>query len=383
VNRRKVRGPLAVVVGLSLLVALAACSSGDGGARGDAGGGSSSGSDSGGDQDADVDLLDTLGSDVIVPLYTELVETFDGLGTAIDALCTRPSPAGLDAARTAWGEAQDAWQRTRPVGVGPAMDRRLMSEVDYPIRPDDVAEVLAGADPVTPGSLADGRATARGLGAVEQLLFEPDVSDAELASGPAGGRRCTYAAAATTLAGTATQGVLDDWTGEGEATEAYTETFTAGIEDGDPQTSLSAVVNEVAHALQTIDDQGLRGIAAAGTVDDVPERQRDGAAGHRVADLRALVDTVVLVMEGPDGDDGLGAVVTARSDETGRRLDDALASASATVEVLPDSIPDTLSVPDDLAAAADAVAELKVVASTEVASVLGVTIGFSDADGDS
>jgi predicted lipoprotein len=370
---------LAALLAVAMLVPLAACSddeSGDGGGGDGDGGG-------GGDQEAVVDLLDALGNDVVVPLYTELIETFDGLGTAIDGLCAQPRPAGLEAARTAWRETDVAWQHTRPVGVGPAMDRRLMSEVDYPIRPDDVAEVLSDTAPVTPEALAGGRATARGLGAVELLLFEPDVSEAELAAGPADGRRCTYAAAAITLAGTATQGVLDDWTGEGEATGAYTETFTAGMEDGDPQTSLSAVVNEVAHALQTIDDQGLRGIAAAETVDDVPERQRDGAAGQRVADLKALLETVALVVQGPNGDDGLGAVVTARSEETGQRLDDALSNASTTVEVLPDSIPDTLAAPDDLAAAADAVAELKVVVSTEVASLLGITIGFSDADGDS
>jgi predicted lipoprotein len=381
ISRTQKRVVLAVLVGMSLLVALTACSSDD-----DSGddAGADGGGGGGGDQEEVGGLLDTLAGDVIVPAYTELVERVDGLGTALDDLCAHPSPAGLDAARTAWRSAADAWQHTRPVGVGPAMDHRLMSEVGYPIRPDDVAEVLAGSAPITPEALDDTGASARGLAAVELLLFEPQASDAELAAGPANGRRCTYAAAATTLAGTASQEVLDDWTGEGAAAgEAYTETFVAGMEDGDPQSSLAAVVNEVAHALQTIDDQGLRGIAVAEGPDDVPANQRDGAAGHRVADLRALHDTVAVVIQGPNGDDGLGRLVTARSDDTGQRLDDAQAAAVATVGALPDSIPDTLAAPDDLAAASDAVAELKVVVSTEVASLLGITIGFSDADGDS
>jgi len=384
VNLRNVRVPLAALVGFSLVVSLAACSSDDdSGDDAGVGVGSDGGGGGGGDQEAVGDLLDVLASDVIVPGYADLVEQLDGLGTAIDDLCAQPGPAALDAARAAWRTTADTWQGTRPVGVGPAMDRRLMSQVAYPIRPNDVAEVLAGTEPVTPESLSADSATTRGLAAVELLLFEPDASDAELAAGPAGGRRCTYAAAATTLAGTATAEVLADWTGEGEAPEAYTETFVAGMEGGDPQTSLSAVVNEVAHALQTIDDQGLRGIATAADPADLPRNQRDGPAGHRVADLKALLATVAVVIEGPNGDDGLGALVSARSDETGQRLDDALAAARSTVEVLPDSIPDTLAAPDDLAAAGDAVAELKVVVSTEVASLLGITIGFSDADGDS
>jgi predicted lipoprotein len=257
-----------------------------------------------------------------------------------------------------------------------------MSSVAYPVRADDVAEVLRGTDPLTPDALAEAGASARGLGTVELLLFEPDASDAQLATGPADGRRCTYAASATGLASDAAGEVLADWKGEGESGEAYTDSFVAGM-DGDPQSSLSALVNELAHALQTVDDQGLRGIAVAEGPDDLPVNQRDGAAGHRVADLKALLDTVALVIQGPGGDDGLGQLVTDRSDETGKRLDDAVTAATDAVGALPDSVADTIAAPDDLATASDAASELKVVVSTEVASLLGITIGFSDADGDS
>ena len=367
------------LVGAALLVATTAtaCSSGDD--DGDSGADQGSGSGSG--EVAVDELLDTLGTDVIVPAYTDLVDSLDGLTTALDGLCAAPTPEGLDTARAAWRSAADAWQRTRPVGVGPAMDRRVMSTVGYPARPEDVDELLAGTDPITPESLAGGRATARGLATIEILLFAPDGSDQGLAAGPAGGRRCTFAAAASTLAAQSAGEVADDWTGAGGG-EPYTDVLAAGA-DGDPQASLAELVNELAHALQTVDDQGLRGIALAETPDDVPEPQRDGPAGHRVADLRALLATVQLVVEGPAGDDGLSALVTSRSADAGERLDEALAAAVSTVGTLPDSIPATLAVPDDLAAAAEDAGELKVELSTEVASVLGITIGFSDADGDS
>lgn len=362
----------ASVVVLVLAATATACSSGDG----------SSGSDEAASTEASVEaLMTTLGTEVIVPAYSDLVDALEALGTAVDDLCAAPGPATLDAARAAWNTAAEAWQRTRPVGVGPAMERRTMSTVAYPARPEDVDEVLAGADPITPQSLAEGRATARGLSTIERLLFEPGVSDEALATGAPGSRRCTYAAAATTLASESATQVADDWTGAAGG-EPYTDVLAAGI-DGDPQSSLAAVVNEVAHALQTIDDQGLRGIALATVPEDVPEAQRDGPAGRRVADLRAQLDTVRAVVEGPSGDDGLSALVAARSPETAERLDDALAAATATVGALPDSIAATLAVPDDLAAAAEDAGELKVALSTEVASVLGITIGFSDADGDS
>lgn len=361
----------AALMGL-LLVAAAACSGGD-----DDDGGA--GADEGSGVEVPVDeLLANLGTSVIVPAYADLVTSLDELVAALDGWCAAPGPDGLDAARTAWATAADAWQRTRPVGVGPAMDRRLMSSVWYPARPEDVAEVLAGTEPITPESLDAGSATTRGLAAVEILLFGPD---ADGATGADQARRCAYAAAATTLAAGAAREVAGDWTGSATA-PPYVDVLMAGI-DGDPQASLAALVNEIAHALQTIDDQGLRGIALAESPDDVPETQRDGPAGHRVADLRALLATIQAVVEGPTGDDGLSALVASRSVATGERLDQALAAAVDTVGALPDSIPATLDAPDDLAAAAEDAGELKVVVSTEVASVLGITIGFSDADGDS
>ena len=229
--------------------------------------------------------MTTLGTEVIVPAYTDLVDALDALGTAVDDLCATPGPPTLDAARAAWNTAAEAWQRTRPVGVGPAMERRTMSTVAYPARPEDVDEVLAGADPITPQSLAEGRATARGLSTVELLLFEPGVSDAG-----AGHRRSREPAlhlrpAATALATESATEVLDDWTGEGGG-EPYTDVLAAGI-DGDPQSSLSAVVNEVAHAAPDHRRPGPPGHRRATVPEDVPESQRDGPAGRRVADLRA------------------------------------------------------------------------------------------------
>jgi predicted lipoprotein len=364
-SRRSAAAGLAAMV---LLAPVAACSGDDD----DAGGG---GDDLSG-------LLRTMGDDIIVPAYDDLANGLDDLSTALSGLCASPSEQGLTEARSAWGSAASAYQATRPVGVGPAMDRRLMSAVAYPIRADDVAEVLAGTDPITPESLADSGATARGLAAVELLLFEPTASDS-LAAGPPDSRRCTYAVAATQVASEASRQVLVDWTegidGEGEP---YVDTFVAGI-DGDPQASLSAVVNEVAHGMQTIDDQGLRGIAAATAPDDVPDTQQDGAAGHKVADLKAQLATIATVVEGPDGDDGLASYVASQDADTADALTSDLAAATGAIDALPDSIADSLAEPDQLATAAEAAATLKVTVSTEVASLLGITIGFSDADGDS
>ena len=75
-----------------------------------------------------------LGDSAIAPAYGRLGTSLDDLAASVDALCTTPSDAALDAARSAWREAIGSWQATRAGGVGPAMEARLMSDVAFAAR---------------------------------------------------------------------------------------------------------------------------------------------------------------------------------------------------------------------------------------------------------
>ena len=345
------------------LLALAA------GACGDDDGGSSSSSSSG-----DGAALRELADGVVVPAYAELVDRLDALARAVDDLCGAPGEAPLDSARAAWREAAVAWPATRAGGVGPAMDRRLMGAIGYPARPGTVSGLLEGDGPLDPDALADEGSAARGLPTLELLLFDPGSADLA-APGPAGARRCAYAGSAATLSASAARDVLDDWTG------GYVDSLAGG---GQP--SIAALVNEVAHTMQEVDDQGLRVLANADTPDDLPSAMAEGPAAHDLAELRAMFTGVAAVVLGASGSgsDGLLAVVESRDPEVAGRLRSAVAEATDALAGLPDSTAEAITArPAELAAAGDAAARVKVVVGTEVASVLGVTIGFSDADGDS
>ena len=80
---------------------------------------------------------------------------------------------------------------------------------------------------------------------------------------------------------------------------------------------------------------------------------------------------------------GLIDVLRARSADTAERL---ATATDAAVEVMGTLVPSTRASFADLApvdVAQEAVSVVRVLVSTEVASHLGVTISFSDADGDS
>jgi predicted lipoprotein len=347
---------------------------GAGACGGDDGGSSSSPSNGSGA------ALRALADDVIVPGYADLADRLDALAAAVDELCGAPGDAALESARAAWREAAVAWPATRAGGVGPAMERRLMGAIGYPARPGTVSGLLEGDGPLDPDALASEGSAARGLPTLELLLF--DAGSAALAApDPAGARRCEYAGSAATLAASAAREVLDDWTG------GYVDSLASGGQD-----SVAALVNEVAHTMQEVDDQGLRVLANAETVDDLPSAMREGPAAHDLAELRAMHAGVAAVVLGGSGSDsgsdsgpgGLLAVVEDRDPDVAGRLRSAVTESTDAFAGLPASTAEGITAQAAaLAAAGDAAARVKVVVGTEVASVLGVTIGFSDADGDS
>lgn len=367
--RQTRRAAAATLVAALLVSGAASCSGSDGGP--DGGASAPSAAVEGASTD---EVLAGLAEDVIVPSYQQLMASLSGLEQAVAALCNDPSTEALEGARTAWREAIDAWQGTRAAGVGPALDERLMSDVGFAARPRVIQLLLEGEEPVDVPALEQEGAAAKGLYAIEEALFG-DGSDELASTSAAGTRRCTYAIAVATLATEAAAPVANAWTG-GDAVEQ----FESGL-DGGPRSSIDAVVDELAHRLEEIDAMVLRDLAAAEGLDDLDESRRGGAADHRLADRAALLAGISAAIG--DGTTGISALVAADDADLAARLVAAQRAADDAMAALPASVTDAFEDPDAVAEAAEAVAALKVLLSTEVASQLGVTITFSDSDGDS
>lgn len=322
------------------------------------------------------DVLASIADGVIIPSYEAAVTDLAALADALDADCADPSAEGLDTARAAWRDAELAWQATRATGVGPAVEQRAMTAIAFRIDPDKVVSLLAGSAPLDQTSVAAIGADQRGIYGVEVALFA-DGSDELAAASPGQARRCEYLVSATTLALEAIRNVLDAWNAE----DPYRDTFIAGM-DGDPISSVEAIVSEIAFRLQQADDQGLRAFVTADAYDDLPESRREGPAAQGVGSLRGILGGVAATVLGPDGELGLADLVANHSEDTADRFRELVEEAVAATAALPAS--SRAAIDDEgLAAAADAVAALRVLVTTEVASQLGVTIGFSDSDGDS
>ncbi|HEX2368275.1 MAG TPA: imelysin family protein [Acidimicrobiia bacterium] len=305
--------------------------------------------------------LDQINDEVIIPAYGVLADSATDLVEATNMLCQQPSQDSLAEARAAWGAAWLAWLRTT---AHSARVDEMRLEASFTFAPDieGVEALLAGTDPVSVEAIRQLGADQRGLRAIEWLLFGPG---SEALSGRAE-RRCQMAASASTVVEEAAATVLaalDDTQSEQRSQE-----------------ELDDVVNDLIFAVQEVADRRL-GIATGSTNDGIPAPgEAQGAAGIGAREAEAVIQGVAAVYEG-GGKGGLSPLVAAGFAATDERVLTRMSDLSELLAALPASL--EKADPADLAAAEEAARALHRTLSTEVVSVLGVTLMFGDTDGDS
>ena len=222
----------------------------------------------------------------------------------------------------------------------------------------------------------------RGIGAVEYLLFRGDAL-ARLNYSPA---HCPYLAALTGVAREEAEAILSQWVDGTERRGPYREYFTDRS-----QVSLlpSAAVEEVVRIqvflirdivqMQMASALGLRDGAA--DLSAIPGNAADNglaALRHQLLGMQAVYQGA-----GPDAP-GVSALVRPLSADTDQRLKGEFAAAIAAI----DSVEGPLRVaiaqrPQQVNALYECLSDVQRTLATEVVSLLGVSVGFSDADGDS
>ena len=331
------------------------------------------------------DILVSLTELVILPGYRDASIAAAELRLSITSLCDSPGEDALHSARQSWRKARDHWVLTEAFRFGPAMDRRSLSLVDWwPIDPERIDRTLAEGDAVTPEQVRQFMSsTQRGLGAIEYLLFdgERDTS-AHLPPDPA---RCQYMKAVAAVIEEETSELLRAWEGTNNE-ESY-----AGFFSGTAMSSLLAAeaesnaVRSMVFLVRTIADMRLG--PALGIAQDVyPPAFPEGKADHSKEDLHNQLVSLANLYNGSEGDKnalGISHHVRQLAPETDARMRDSFQASLGAVEDLPGSVVSTIAAePERAMAAYRSIKELQRALNTEVVSVLGVSVGFSDTDGD-
>ena len=320
------------------------------------------------------DVLGDLADEVIVPAYERLAASTEALAGTTAELCSTLDPDDWAAARRALGEARADWSYSEAMWVGPVMERRSWAVIDWPISPSEIEDLIADpAVEIDYDRLARRiGADQRGLGAVDYLLGSPGAADLDDLADP---RRCAYLAGTAEVAAAEAALLPADWTddfeGEGPYRAVFVDSDGSGLDD---------VVNDAVFLLEAITDLELGAALGEMGREADPSRIAEGPAGLGAADLADRLEGLRAVLIGPDDAGGLSSLL---GDDLTGRLAARFASAAAAVAAIEPPLLDAVATsPQTVSAARAAIKDLQITIATEVVSRLGVTIGFSDADGD-
>ncbi len=318
---------------------------------------------------------------VAVDLDQALVNA-GALREAIGELCAQPDPTTLDGAQQAWMDLRAPWKRALALPFGPIVDDGFDGAIDFwPARPTSIEGALAGGASSQADLDALGVAS-KGMPAIEYLLWDPLGSDPALlalytaAEGP---QRCAHVGL---LAADVELRLTELDTAWGGFAEQFEQ---AGSSELFPTLAraIDSLLNAMIAGLHDIDDPKLLaplGQAVGVAQPDLVESRfsdrslldaRDGLAGFATAYL------------GSESAPGLTLVVASESGEVDRRVRAALAAAEQALADVPEPLRTAIvDSPELVTAAEQAVHELRTVLTTDVASLLGVTVSLSDNDGD-
>ncbi len=340
------------------------------------------GSDAADEQEVVISLTES----VIVPGYEAAAAASTELRSTIEALCAQPSEDALGNAQQEWRDSRATWKRTEATWFGPVMDRRSVGLMDWPeIEPDRIEAMLANSPATSEDAVRDGLAsTQRGFGAVEYLLFQTDALD--LLSGPSSGR-CEYLVALGRVIESEANAVSKAWAQGGEGFPAYSEYFTGRSNVSLVTSEATAeVVRTQVFLVRTLVDMRLA--PALGLREGGPDLSAIPGGGGRnaLSDLRNQVLGMRGMYLGAGDPDGLGIsdIVRGLSGDADERMREQFAAALDAIDAV--TLPLRTAVveqPERVRAVHDRLAELQRTLNTEVVSLLGVSVGFSDTDGDS
>jgi len=293
--------------------------------------------------------------DWFAPRAAAFAETAAALPPALRGLCAAPPERTEDAltrARAAWRSALTDWERLAGVAIGPVLDLRAQRRIDFtPTRPRMIEKAIQSA-PAGPAAMELIGTPAKGLPALEWLLWvKPATPDSAA---------CAYAVQ-----------LAEEIAREAVAIAA------APFNTRPPADFPSDLINQWVAGLERLRWIGMElpiHVVTTSETGGAPEfpRGRAGAAALAWAAqwdaLRALAIT---------GHGSLAAVLRARGQaDAAVELADRVARVDAALRDL------DVGDPARVRAATGVLTTLRHRVETAIAPLLGVSIGFSDADGD-
>jgi predicted lipoprotein len=308
------------------------------------------------------------------PQASAFAEQAGGLPTAISAVCDAgadTAAARLEQARERWKASALAWDRLSGVQVGPMVQRRSTRQIDFtPTRPELIKRAIQTA-PQDAAAMESVGTPAKGLPALEWLLWSQPIAPATPA--------CRYAV----------QVAADIQREADTLAKAFGDlaAWPPGEAEGSNGPAMSELINQWTGALERLrwaemEKPRMAGAAQGGRNAAPYARSASGQTAARWAAQWQALRTLGAsqASEAPRPGTGLAPIETyLRGLGRNEPADKLAQSVGKADKALQNLSPANRA---GITAAGRSLADLKKLTEAEIAPALEVSIGFSDADGD-
>lgn len=318
-----------------------------------------------------VHLLQGLHTHWTWPRAQAFVAAAAGLTQALQAHCSAPAAggralSGLQAARQHWRHTVTAWERLSAVATGPLLQRRSQRQIDFQPTRATLIDKAVSQVPQGPDALERVGAPAKGLPALEWLLWTRPVVPGQAA--------CSYALELARDVEREAQALHDGFAALAlRPAEDWTEVLT--------RNAVEELLNQWVGGLERLRWAQMDKPLRAGRPAELPR----AASGTTLASWQAQWSAIQALARfagaaAPAPGQGLVPLETYLRGQGLNPLADQLARAVDTVNATwPRTVPRQ---PAQTRHTSRALAQLKQLGESALAPALDVRIGFSDADGD-
>lgn len=330
-------------------------------------------------------MLGAVADNAILPAHRGLVAAAERLDSAARQFAPAPTPEGLESLRAAWLEAALAWKGVELYEL-PGVFLFHNAIEKRPARAAFIEEAIAQADPealdrLDAAFIESVGSTSKGLAAVEYLVFPSGEHPAPMLESFADPARGAFLTALTANLAAKTEQLHRYWTPEGGD---YARTFRENDSEGaDMRGSISLLANQMIQLTEMVMRTRLG--VPMGSPDGAP-RPRDVesyASGQSLALMAASVESLREPLDAGLGeyldyldrspvDQNLSSAIRAR-------IESVLEAIAGVPAPLSRAVTES---PAEVERAFDAMRPLLVLVKTDMAALLGITVTFSDNDGD-
>lgn len=250
-------------------------------------------------------LLRALTDEYFLPRLQAMATASRKLAESGKSYCAKPSEAKLRDLQAQWFATQQAWQELEPLPIGPVIKRNSYPEMDlWPTRPVLLMSLLSGNDPLTPEEREALPGRAKGLPAIERLIFNRHKTPTAMTK-QLRGRSCAVMAWLAEGVAEESKGLLTDWQ-NGYAVQLREagkrpQERVFGLADHAVEDLVNYLIVGLDYIQSTKLEKPLQEYKWGSTKEELVEAPYSGAS---VALLAANLDGFVAIFFGSDGPGG-------------------------------------------------------------------------------